>query len=103
MRYFKSSHRFFGSFLAGGKSALTRLRESGATITLPLMLTLALSLGGCATTTPSTKTNGAVTDLMLDENYQEIRNGTPGVKAWARKALHYVNDLSYELKREREK
>jgi len=40
---------------------------------------------------------------MLDENYQEIRNGTPGVKAWARKALHYVNDLSYELKREREK
>ena len=68
------------------------------------MMILALSLGGCAsTTTPYTKTSGAVTDLMLDENYPEVRNGSPGVKAWARKALHYVNDLSYELNREREK
>jgi hypothetical protein len=40
---------------------------------------------------------------MLDENYQEIRSASPAVKAWAKKALHYVNDLSYELKREREK
>jgi len=40
---------------------------------------------------------------MSDEHYAEIRNSTPGIKAWARKALHYVNDLSYELKREREK
>jgi len=40
---------------------------------------------------------------MSDENYAEVRNSTTGVKAWARKALHYVNDLSYELKREREK
>ena len=71
---------------------------------MPLIVTLALSLGGCASTTsPYAKTSGAVTDLMLDENYQEIRNGSPGIKAWARKALHYVNDLSYELNREREK
>jgi len=70
---------------------------------LPLTMILVLSLGGCATTTPLTKTNGAVTDLMLDENYQEIRSASPAVKAWAKKALHYVNDLSYELKREREK
>ena len=68
------------------------------------MLTLALSLGGCASTTsPLTKTSGAVTDLMYDENYVQIRNSSPEVKAWARKALHYVNDLSYELNREREK
>jgi len=40
---------------------------------------------------------------MLDENYQEIRSASHAVKAWAKKALHYVNDLSYELKREREK
>ena len=53
--------------------------------------------------TQKEKTSGAVTDLMLDDNYAEIRNGSPGVKAWARKALHYVNDLSYELNREREK
>lgn len=82
---------------------MTKLRENGATIIKPLMMTLVLSLGGCATTTPLTKTNGAVTDLMLDENYQEIRSASPAVKAWAKKALHYVNDLSYELKREREK
>ena len=69
----------------------------------PLMTILVLNLGGCATTTPSTRTSGAVTDLMLDENYQEIRSASPAVKAWAKKALHYVNDLSYELKREREK
>ena len=69
----------------------------------PLMTILALNLGGCATTTPSTRTSGAVSDLMSDENYAEVRNSTTGVKAWARKALHYVNDLSYELKREREK
>jgi len=40
---------------------------------------------------------------MYDENYVQIRNSSPEVKAWARKALHYVNDLSYELNREREK
>jgi len=67
------------------------------------MMILVLNLGGCATTTPVTRTNGAVTELMLDDNYQQIRNGSPEVKAWARKALHYINDLSYELNREREK
>jgi len=103
VRYFKSSHRSYASFLAGGKSALTKLKVNGATIIKPLMMILVLSLGGCATTTPLTKTNGAVTDLMLDENYQEIRSASPAVKAWAKKALHYVNDLSYELKRERNK
>jgi len=103
VRYFKSSHRSCVSFLAGAKSALTKLRESGATIIRLLIPTLALSLGGCATTTPSAMTTGSVSDLMSDEHYAEIRNSTPGIKAWARKALHYVNDLSYELKREREK
>ena len=70
---------------------------------MPLMLTCLLVLGGCATTSPVTRTNGAVTDLMMDDNYEAVRSGSPAVREWARKALHYVNDLSYELKREREK
>ena len=40
---------------------------------------------------------------MKDQNYNEIRRGTPGIREWARKALNAVNDLSYELNREREK
>jgi hypothetical protein len=77
---------------------------SGETIIKPLTMILALNLGGCASTTiPSARTSGAVTDLMMDDNYQEVRSASPGIKAWARKALHYVNDLSYELKKEQEK
>jgi hypothetical protein len=70
---------------------------------MPLILILALSLGGCATTSPLTKTNGAVEDLMSDENYVAVRSSGPAVRSWARKALHYVNDLSLELKREQNK
>jgi hypothetical protein len=40
---------------------------------------------------------------MKDKNYNEIRKSTPAVKEWARKALNAVNDLSYELKVERNK
>jgi hypothetical protein len=40
---------------------------------------------------------------MKDQNYSEIRRGTPGTREWARKALNAVNDLSYELKVERNK
>jgi hypothetical protein len=40
---------------------------------------------------------------MKDQNYNEIRRGTPGAREWARKALNAVNDLSYELKVERNK
>jgi hypothetical protein len=68
------------------------------------MLILALSLGGCASTTsPLTKTSGAVEDLMSDEGYVAVRSSSPAVCSWARKALHYVNDLSLELKREKNK
>lgn len=68
------------------------------------MLTLALVLGGCATTeTPTTNTTGAVEALMQDENYVAVRNADPAVRSWARRALHYINDLSYELKLERDK
>ena len=67
------------------------------------MMILALMLGGCATTTPVTNTTGAVEALMHDENYVAVRNSDPAVRAWARRALHYVNDLSFELNREREK
>lgn len=70
---------------------------------MPLIATLVLSLGGCATTTPTTNTTGAVEALMRDENYPAVRNADPAVRAWAKRALHYVNDLSFELNREREK
>jgi len=40
---------------------------------------------------------------MKDQNYNEIRRGTSGTREWARKALNAVNDLSYELKAERNK
>ena len=40
---------------------------------------------------------------MKDPNYAEVRQSTPAVKEWSRRALHYVNDLSLELGRERNK
>ena len=67
------------------------------------MLILALLLGGCATTAPVTNTAGAVEALMKDENYPSVRGASPSIRAWAKRALNYVNDLSYELNREREK
>ena len=82
---------------------MTSLRVSGATTVMPLILSLALLLGGCATTTPVTNTTGAVEALMKDENYVAVRNSDPAIRAWAKRALHYINDLSYELNREREK
>jgi hypothetical protein len=60
-------------------------------------------LGGCTTTTPVTNTTGAVESLMQDENYSSVRTADPKVRAWAKRALHYVNDLSFELSRERQK
>ena len=62
-----------------------------------------MSLGGCATTTPVTNTTGAVEAVMRDENYSTVRTADPKVRAWAKRALHYVNDLSFELSRERQK
>ena len=103
MRYLKSSQQYFASFLVGSRSALRTLRMSGSRIALLLKMILAVSLGGCATTTPVTHTTGIVEELMKDPNYSEIRRGTPGTREWARKALNAVNDLSYELKTERNK
>lgn len=40
---------------------------------------------------------------MRDENYPAVRDADPKVRAWAKRALHYVNDLSFELNREKEK
>jgi hypothetical protein len=68
-----------------------------------LSVICAVILGGCATTTPVTNTTGIVEELMKDPTYIEIRRGTPGTREWARKALNAVNDLSYELKVERNK
>jgi hypothetical protein len=39
-----------------------------------------VSLGGCATTTPVTKTSGAVEELMKDPNYEQVRQSTPQSK-----------------------
>jgi len=64
---------------------------------------LGLLLGGCATTSPITNTTGAVESLMKDDNYPAVRTASPAIRAWAKKALDYVNDLSYELQRERNK
>jgi len=36
---------------------------------------------------------------MTDPAYAEVRKSTPAVREWARRALHYVNDLSLELGR----
>jgi hypothetical protein len=79
------------------------LRASGVRIVKLLSVICVVSLGGCATTTPVTHTTGIVEELMKDPAYIEIRRGTPGTREWARKALNAVNDLSYELKTERNK
>jgi hypothetical protein len=76
---------------------------NGSIIAKLLSVICVVSLGGCATTTPVTHTTGVVEELMKDKNYSEVRRGTPAVKEWARKALNAVNDLSYELKVERNK
>ena len=103
MRYLKSSQPCFASSQAGKISAPRTLRVSGG-ITVKLLTAICVvMLGGCATTTPVTKTSGAVEELMKDPNYAEVRQSTPAVKEWARRALHYVNDLSLELGRERNK
>ena len=79
---------------------LASLKRLGARIAKASTLTLALSLGGCATTQPPvTNTTGAVETLMTDPAYAEVRKSPPAVREWARKALHYVNDLSLELGR----
>ena len=75
----------------------------GPTITKLLMMTLVLFLGGCATSQPVTRTNGAVQELMSDENYHAVRKAEPAIREWARRALHRVNDLTLELNRERER
>ena len=85
------------------RSVLTRTLPSGRTIATLLTASLVLSLGGCATTSPITKTTGAVESLMKDESYPAVRTASPAIRAWAKKALDYVNDLSYELQRERNK
>lgn len=79
---------------------LASLSRLGARIVKALTLTLALGLGGCATTQPPvTNTTGGVESLMKDPAYAEVRTASPAVREWARKALHYVNDLSLELGR----
>ena len=79
---------------------LASLSRLGARIEKALTLTLALGLGGCATTQPPvTNTTGGVESLMKDPAYAEVRTASPAVREWARKALHYVNDLSLELGR----
>lgn len=79
---------------------LASLSRLGARIAKPLILTSALALGGCATTQPPvTNTTGAVETLMTDPAYAEVRKSPPAVREWARRALHYVNDLSLELGR----
>jgi hypothetical protein len=82
---------------------LTAPKASGATTVIPLIGILALLLGGCATTNPTTNTTGAVEALMRDENYPAVRDSSPAVRAWAKRALHYINDFQFELNREREK
>ena len=79
---------------------LASLKQLGARIVKASTLTLALALGGCATTQPPvTNTTGGVESLMKDPAYAEVRQSSPAVREWARKALHYVNDLSLELGR----
>jgi len=85
------------------RSVLTRTLTSGKIIVRLLIVNLVLLLGGCATTSPITNTTGAVESLMKDDNYPAIRTASPAIRAWSKRALDYVNDLSYELQRERNK
>ena len=85
------------------RSVLTRTLPSGKIIARLLIVNLVLLLGGCATTSPITNTSGAVESLMKDDNYPAVRSASPAIRAWAKKALNYVNDLSYELQTERNK
>jgi len=85
------------------RSVLTRTLPSGKIIVRLLIANLVLLLGGCATTSPITNTSGAVESLMKDDNYPAVRTASPAIRAWAKKALNYVNDLSYELQTERNK
>ena len=99
----RSSQPCFASFQAGKRSEHKTLKTIGARIARLSTVICLVSLGGCATTTPVTHTTGIVEELMKDPTYIEIRRGTPGTREWARKALNAVNDLSYELKTERNK
>jgi len=94
----RSSQPCFASFQVGKRSEHKTLKTIGARIAKLLSVICVASLGGCATTTPVTHTTGIVEELMKDQNYNEIRT-----REWARKALNAVNDLSYELKVERNK
>jgi len=99
----RSSQPCFDSSLAGARNVSRTLKVNGSIIVTLLSVICAVTLGGCATTTPVTNTTGIVEELMKDPTYIEIRRGTPGTREWARKALNAVNDLSYELKVERNK
>ena len=103
MQSLRSSQPCFASSQVGKKSEHKTSKAIGARIAKLLSVICVVSLGGCATTTPVTHTTGIVEELMKDQNYNEIRRGTPGTREWARKALNAVNDLSYELKVERNK
>ena len=103
MQSLRSSQPCFASFQVGSRNGHKTSKVNGATIVKLLSVICVVSLGGCATTTPVTHTTGVVEELMKDQNYNEIRRGTPGTREWARKALNAVNDLSYELKVERNK
>ena len=103
MQSLRSSQPCFASFQVGSRSGLKTSKVNGSIIAKLLSVICVVSLGGCATTTPVTKTSGAVEELMKDPNYAEVRQSTPAVKEWSRRALHYVNDLSLELGRERNK
>ena len=103
MQSLRSSQPCSASFQVGKRSEHKTLKPIGARIAKLLSVICVVSLGGCATTTPVTHTTGIVEELMKDQNYNEIRRGTPGTREWARKALNAVNDLSYELKVERNK
>ena len=90
----------FALYLDSATARLASLKTLGVRIAKASTLTLALGLGGCATIQPPvTNTTGAVETLMKDPAYAEVRAAPPTVREWARRALHYVNDLSLELGR----
>ncbi|NBT49412.1 MAG: hypothetical protein EBT07_16645, partial [Actinobacteria bacterium] len=93
MQSLRSSQPCFASFQAGKRSEHKTLKTIGARIAKLLTVICLVSLGGCATTTPVTNTTGAVESLIRDENYSAVRTADPKVRAWAKRALHYVNDL----------
>ena len=73
-------------------------RKSGLRVAVALIMLSALVLGGCASVDPVVRTSGNADRLINDPRFEEVKNSTPDVQAWAYDAINTVNDLEYEVR-----